>query len=190
MPRRAKSRHLAAWMNGEKLGNWSMDARGRHEFRYEQAWVDAADARPLSLSMPVRPPTAPYRGAIVESFFENLLPDSAEIRRRAQIKFGAESTSAFDLLIEIGRDCAGAIRCAGAGYGHDHTEERRDGDGDLLDPPRTSEGVARSLMQMADHDQRPGADPGSTKRMIGKIRPGMSIARDGGRPTPTSPSRA
>ncbi len=97
-------------MNGEKVGNWGIDGQGRHEFRYQQAWADVADARPLSLSMPVRSPTAPYRGPIVESYFENLLPDSAEIRRRAQIKFGAESTSAFDLLIEIGRDCAGAIQ--------------------------------------------------------------------------------
>ena len=138
MPRRAKSRHLAAWMNGEKLGNWSMDARGRHEFRYEQAWVDAADARPLSLSMPVRPPTAPYRGAIVESFFENLLPDSAEIRRRAQIKFGAESTSAFDLLIEIGRDCAGAIRLLPPGQSSKNVR--------LIDAtPLDEEGVAALL---------------------------------------------
>ncbi len=110
MPRRSNSRHLVAWMNGEKVGNWSIDAQGRHEFRYEQAWVDAADARPISLSMPVQPPQAPYRGPIVESFFENLLPDSAEIRRRVQTKFGAASTSAFDLLIEIGRDCVGAIQ--------------------------------------------------------------------------------
>ena len=115
MPRRAKSKHLAAWMNGEKVGNWSIDARGRHEFRYEQGWVDAAEARPISLSMPVRSPTAPYRGSIVESFFENLLPDSAEIRRRVQTKFGAESTSAFDLLIEIGRDCVGAIQLLPSG---------------------------------------------------------------------------
>jgi serine/threonine-protein kinase HipA len=110
VPRRAKYKRLAAWMNGEKVGTWNVDARGRHEFRYEQAWVDEDDVRPISLSMPVRPATAPYRGSVVESFFENLLPDSREIRRRVQNKFGAESTSAIDLLIEIGRDCAGAIQ--------------------------------------------------------------------------------
>lgn len=110
MPRRAKYKRLAAWMNGEQVGTWTVDARGRHEFRYEQRWVDGDDARPISLSMPVRTATAPYRGSVVESFFENLLPDSREIRRRAQTKFGAESTSAFDLLVEIGRDCAGAIQ--------------------------------------------------------------------------------
>lgn len=110
MPRRAKSGHLAAWMNGEKVGNWSVGAQGQHEFSYEQAWIDAADARPISLSMPLQPPDVPYRGSLVESFFENLLPDSADIRRRIQTRFSAASTSAFDLLVEIGRDCAGAMQ--------------------------------------------------------------------------------
>lgn len=110
MARRSASKQLAVWMNGEKVGNWKIDAQGQHEFRYEQAWVDAEDARPISLSMPVQPAAAPYRGSLVESFFDNLLPDSAEIRRRVQSRFGAASTSAFDLLVEIGRDCVGAIQ--------------------------------------------------------------------------------
>lgn len=110
MPRRAKYKRIAAWMNGEEVGTWTVDARGQHEFRYEQAWIDGEDARPISLSMPVRPSTAPYRGSVVESYFENLLPDSGEIRRRVQSRFGAASTSAFDLLNEIGRDCVGAIQ--------------------------------------------------------------------------------
>lgn len=110
MPRRAKSKNLGVWMNGERVGTWAIDAQGRHEFRYDPTWVDAEDARPISLSMPLQPPEAPYRGPIVESFFENLLPDSADIRRRVQTRFGAASTSAFDLLVEIGRDCVGAIQ--------------------------------------------------------------------------------
>lgn len=110
MARRSKLKQLAVWMNGEKVGDWNIDAQGQHEFRYEQGWVDAEDARPISLSMPVRPPEAPYRGPLVESFFDNLLPDSTEIRRRVQTRFGAASTSAFDLLVEIGRDCVGAIQ--------------------------------------------------------------------------------
>jgi len=97
-------------MNGEKVGNWSIDARGQHEFRYEQSWIDEADARPMSLSMPLQPPDAPYRGSLVESFFDNLLPDSAEIRRRVQTRFSAASSSAFDLLAEVGRDCVGAVQ--------------------------------------------------------------------------------
>lgn len=110
MARRTKSKHLDVWMNGERVGHWNITAQGQHEFHYEQAWVDAEDARPISLSMPLQPPEAPYRGSLVESFFENLLPDSADIRRRVQTRFGAASTSAFDLLVEIGRDCVGAIQ--------------------------------------------------------------------------------
>ena len=110
MPRRSKSKYLGVWMNAERVGTWNIDAQGRHEFRYDPAWVNAEDARPMSLSMPLQPPEAPYRGPVVESFFENLLPDSADIRRRVQTRFGAASTSAFDLLVEIGRDCVGAIQ--------------------------------------------------------------------------------
>jgi serine/threonine-protein kinase HipA len=97
-------------MNSEEVGTWTIDARGQHEFRYENTWVDAAAARPVSLSMPLRPPSEPYRGSLVESFFDNLLPDSVEIRRRIQTRFGAASASAFDLLFEVGRDCVGAVQ--------------------------------------------------------------------------------
>jgi len=110
VPRPSKSKHLAVWMNSEEVGTWAIDARGQHEFRYENTWVDAAAARPVSLSMPLRPPSEPYRGSLVESFFDNLLPDSVEIRRRIQTRFGAASASAFDLLFEVGRDCVGAVQ--------------------------------------------------------------------------------
>jgi serine/threonine-protein kinase HipA len=46
----------------------------------------------------------------VSAFFDNLLPESAEIRRRMQTEFGTPSTEAFDLLTAIGRDCAGAVQ--------------------------------------------------------------------------------
>jgi serine/threonine-protein kinase HipA len=110
MPRPAKVRSLAVWMNGERVGEWRVDRRGMHEFRYEETWLSSADARPISLSMPLQPPDAPYRDELVEDFFDNLLPDAIEIRRRIQTRFGAPTTSAFDLLAEIGRDCVGAIQ--------------------------------------------------------------------------------
>jgi serine/threonine-protein kinase HipA len=39
----------------------------------------------------------------VESWFDNLLPESDAIRRRAQSRFHTATTSAFDLLAAIGR---------------------------------------------------------------------------------------
>jgi serine/threonine-protein kinase HipA len=102
-------------MNGVEVGEWRVDAQGRHAFSYGQSWIDRPDARPLSLSMPLQPPDAPYRGTLVESFFDNLLPDSSDIRRRVQRRVGAASTSVFDLLAELGRDCVGAVQLLPAG---------------------------------------------------------------------------
>ena len=110
-------------MNGVAVGEWRIDGLGRHTFSYGRSWTDRPDARPLSLSMPLQPPDVPYKGALVESFFDNLLPDSADIRRRVQRRVGAASSSAFDLLAEIGRDCVGAVQLlpAGEDVGDVHT---------------------------------------------------------------------
>lgn len=138
MPRNSKTRRLAVWMNGEHVGNWTIDARGQHEFRYQPAWVEAEEARPLSLSLPLQPPDAPYRGDLVEYFFDNLLPDSIDIRRRAQSRFGAASTAAFDLLFEIGRDCVGAVQLLPPDRPSDNVRKI---EGERLD----EEGVANEL---------------------------------------------
>lgn len=112
-------------MNGEAVGQWRIDAQGQHAFSYEQSWIDSPDARPLSLSMPLQPPDVPYRGSLVVASFDNLLPDSTNIRRRVQAQFGAASTSPFDLLAEIGRDCVGAVQLLPAGQAPDKVQEIR-----------------------------------------------------------------
>lgn len=110
MGRPSTTRRLNIWMNGEQVGQWTIAANGRNTFSYTATWLDSPAVRPLSLSMPLQPADMPYRDARVDSFFDNLLPDSYEIRRRVQTRFGAASTAAFDLLAEIGRDCVGAIQ--------------------------------------------------------------------------------
>ena len=110
MPRPRKTRQLAVWMNAERVGTWTLGTNNAHTFAYEDGWQDSAASRPLSLSMPLQPATIPYRDEVVESFFDNLLPDSRDIRRRIQSRFHAASTRAFDLLAEIGRDCVGAVQ--------------------------------------------------------------------------------
>ena len=107
MGRARKSRALSVWMNGELVGEWRRSAVGAHEFQYAAAWLTAAAARPVSLSLPLHP--QPYRKGVVE-FFDNLLPDNRAIRERIQRRFGTSSTGAFDLLQEIGRDCVGALQ--------------------------------------------------------------------------------
>lgn len=109
MPRPTRNRALSVWMNGELVGQWRRPARGRQEFAYAESWAASTAARPISLSLPLRPPTEPYRRH-VEAFFDNLLPDNRAIRERIQRRFGTASTDAFDLLQEIGRDCVGALQ--------------------------------------------------------------------------------
>jgi serine/threonine-protein kinase HipA len=95
-------------MNGERVGTWITHPATADEFRYTPEWLTAESARPISLSMPLRP--TEYKGEFVTAYFDNLLPDSRRIRDRIQRYFGASSSSAFDLLTEIGRDCVGAIQ--------------------------------------------------------------------------------
>lgn len=97
-------------MNGEKVGDWSIDAAGRHAFGYDSAWLGSRYVRPISLCLPLRPADAPYLGPRVEAFFDNLLPDSPSIRKRFQSRFGLPTPHAFDLLSELGRDCVGALQ--------------------------------------------------------------------------------
>jgi serine/threonine-protein kinase HipA len=115
VPRRVRVRELAVWANGVPVGAWRWPSRGSTEFQYDVTWLAAPEARPLSLSLPLTIDRAPFRGGVVEAYFDNLLPDSESIRRRLQARFQAESRGAFDLLHAIGRDCVGAVQILPAG---------------------------------------------------------------------------
>lgn len=96
-------------MNGERVGNWSLAPNGPDTLQYDPAWQASPRGRPLSLSLPFLPGLMPHRGEKVRAFFENLLPDSQDIRERVARRFQTGSTDAFELLAEIGRDCVGAL---------------------------------------------------------------------------------
>ncbi len=109
MSRPSGTRSLAVWMNGERVGTWTL-RRGEQLFHYAPEWLASPLRRPLSLSMPLRPSDAPYRTEVVQPWFDNLLPDSDDIRRRMMTRFGTRTSDAFDLLEEVGRDCVGAVQ--------------------------------------------------------------------------------
>ncbi len=111
MARPSRKRALGVWLNGIRVGTWSIGSSGVNEFRYEDSWLVHAQTRPISLSIPLG--ESVYHGDAVSAFFDNLLPDSTEIRQRIRSRYGAPSLSAFDLLAEIGRDCVGAIQLLG-----------------------------------------------------------------------------
>lgn len=109
MRRTRKSGALGLWMNGQRVGVWRLTAQGEHQLHYDASWLTSPLGRPLSLSMPLRPASAPYKGELVRNYFENLLPDNDNIRQRLSKRF-ATGTDAFGLLAEIGRDCVGALQ--------------------------------------------------------------------------------
>jgi serine/threonine-protein kinase HipA len=100
---------LHIWMNGLPGGVWTTLRTGTPVLRYHEAWAHAEEGRALSLSLPFTA-NLEHRGDAVTHYFENLLPDSSEIRRRLRRRFHARSDEAFDLLTAIGRDCAGAVQ--------------------------------------------------------------------------------
>ena len=99
---------LAVWMNGERVGTWSVSTTGSHRFAYANEWMTHPRARPISLSLPLT--AGPLEGDKVRHFFDNLLPDSEGIRLRIKTRLRLQRADAFSLLQAIGRDCVGAVQ--------------------------------------------------------------------------------
>lgn len=112
MARRGVPNSLNVWLNGTPVGQWTI-RRNVSTFTYFAEWLSDENRRPLSLSMPFTAANAPYTGDVVTNYFDNLLPDSEPIRRRLAQRHHTGSTSPFDLLQAIGRDCAGATQLLG-----------------------------------------------------------------------------
>ena len=110
MGRKSHKRALAVWINGQRVGEWSIPLRGEDEFQYDTEWMQSDEGRPLSLSLPFSLDNAPVKGRAIANYFDNLLPDSDAIRQRIQNRFGTDSRNTFDLLAAIGRDCVGAVQ--------------------------------------------------------------------------------
>jgi serine/threonine-protein kinase HipA len=109
MGRRAHGQRLNIWLNGTPVGYWDASAGGT-TLTYFDEWLDDEQGRPLSLSLPFQPGNAPYHGPVVQNYFDNLLPDSAAIRRRIARHFKTTGTEPYQLLAAVGRDCVGAIQ--------------------------------------------------------------------------------
>lgn len=108
MARSRRHAPLRVYQNDRLVGHLLKQPSGAIEFRYDHAWLDRSKAFPVSLSLPLREES--WRGEPVAAVFENLLPDSADLRRRVAEKVGAAGYDAYSLLAAIGRDCAGALQ--------------------------------------------------------------------------------
>ncbi|WP_417725577.1 type II toxin-antitoxin system HipA family toxin [Salipiger sp.] len=108
MGRRPAHAPVRVHLNNRRVGTLSREASGAIGFAYEDEWLGWEHALPVSLSLPLR--ETPYRGEPVSAVFENLLPDSDQLRRLVAEKVGARGTDAYSMLSKIGRDCVGALQ--------------------------------------------------------------------------------
>lgn len=108
MARKPPSAPLRVLLNNHLVGHLSKEPGGGIVFRYAESWLTRDRGIPVSLSLPLRGEA--YSGAPVTAFFENLLPDSAALRRRVAEKVRAAGTDSYSLLSRIGRDCVGALQ--------------------------------------------------------------------------------
>lgn len=98
---------LIAYMNGELVGTLEKHKNGAHTFQYDKNWLTNAVTRPLSLSLKLQLPAITSDAVI--NYFDNLLPDSPQVRDRIVARYKASSKQPFDLLKEIGKDSVGAM---------------------------------------------------------------------------------
>jgi len=103
-----KGAELRVFMNASRVGTLERKPSGRLIFTYHPVWIAHHDTLPISLSLPVREES--YSDHRPEAFFDNLLPDNTEVRRRIAATLGAGDSSIFELLRVIGRDCVGALQ--------------------------------------------------------------------------------
>lgn len=88
------------------VGILNLDDERKFSFSYSGKWLEAPDAFPLSISLPLQDDTFPdYK---VRPFFANLLPESA-VRGLIARQLGISEKNDFLLLKRIGGECAGAI---------------------------------------------------------------------------------
>ncbi|MCP3733182.1 type II toxin-antitoxin system HipA family toxin [Sphingomonas sp. MG17] len=108
MGRRPTRTPLNIFLNDRHVGVLIRASNGAIEFAYDEAWLAWEHAMPISLSLPLG--TRRFVGAPVMAVFENLLPDSDQIRQRLAARVGARGTDAFSLLERVGHDCVGALQ--------------------------------------------------------------------------------
>jgi serine/threonine-protein kinase HipA len=172
-------RALDIWMNGLHVGRWERTRSGADQLVYAPAWMQAREGRPLSLSLPfarnhVTGQGAPLRSAAVAAYFDNLIPDNDRILRRLRDRYAAASTSAFDLLAAIGRDCAGAVQLVPAGETPGDTRR-------IEAEPLNDAGVARLLRDITAGTPLERAEADALRLSIAGAQEKTALLRHRGR---------
>ena len=96
---------LDVYLHGELAGTLERRSQARLRFAYAPGWVESGRP-PISLSLPLR--ERPFDDAECAPFFEGLLPEGDFLRAISRT-LHVSARNPFQLLAEIGGECAGAI---------------------------------------------------------------------------------
>ncbi|MGB6230997.1 MAG: type II toxin-antitoxin system HipA family toxin [Litorimonas sp.] len=100
------TRSLTVWWDKSTIGQLALTEYGEPTFAYLDRWLEGEEARPISLSLPLR--SEPFNRRECLPFFEGLLPEEGQ-RAAVARALGVSRTNEFRLLEELGGDIAGAL---------------------------------------------------------------------------------
>ena len=100
------SRRGVVRLDGQRVGTIEVVEPRGSRFRYDAAWLERADARPVSLTLPLR--SEPYESTGLPPFFENLLPEGW-LLELSTAKLRISKDDAFGLLLATCADCVGEV---------------------------------------------------------------------------------
>ncbi len=98
------SRRAIVRLDGQRVGTLIEEDR-TVAFQYDEAWLQNAEAVPVSLALPLQ--SEPYTTTGLHPFFENLLPEGW-LLEIATSKLKISKDDAFGLLVATCADCIGA----------------------------------------------------------------------------------
>ncbi len=98
-------RKAAIKIEGQLAGWLTQDEKGYH-FVYDDAYASRPNARPVSLTLPVR--VAPYTSNVLFPFFDGLIPEGW-LLDIAEKNWKLNSRDRMGLLLACCKDCIGAV---------------------------------------------------------------------------------
>lgn len=119
---------LQVTIEGRTVGRLQRDKKGLLRFAYDDDWIAARQATPLSLSLPLR--SGWFGHEEMHPYLWGLLPDNEHVLDRWARDFQCSVSDVFGLLEGVGGDVAGAAQYVARG---DEPEEGRSGGYDWID---------------------------------------------------------
>lgn len=100
-------RRAVVRLDGRPVGTLvESESRSHVTFAYDDAYLTAAGAVPVSLTLPLE--GGPWTTMGLHPFFAGLLPEGW-LRRLAHSKLRVDENDTFGLLLATGADCIGAV---------------------------------------------------------------------------------